>query len=119
MKKTPKIFHVNWFRTDANGKFLWPGYGENLRILEWILDRCNNKVGAVETPIGYVPNLEDIDMTGLSLPHGVMEKLFAIECKDWLAELSSIKEFFKLFKKDLPGELWDEFKALEARLKKQ
>jgi phosphoenolpyruvate carboxykinase (GTP) len=118
MKKTPKIFHVNWFRTDPNGKFLWPGYGENLRILEWILDRCNNKVGAAETPIGYVPNLEDIDMTGLDLPHGVMEKLFAIEPKDWLAELSGIKEFFKLFKKDLPGELWEELKELEIRLKK-
>jgi phosphoenolpyruvate carboxykinase (GTP) len=118
MKKAPKIFHVNWFRTDANGKFLWPGYGENLRILEWILDRCNNKVGAVETPIGYIPNLEDIDMTGLDLPHGVMEKLFTIECKDWLQELSGIKEFFKLFKKDLPQQLWDEFNALLARLKR-
>lgn len=118
MKKQPKIFHVNWFRMDENGKFLWPGYSENLRILEWILDRCNNKVEAVKTPIGYIPNISDIDMTGLKLPQGTLEKLFIIEKKDWLKELKDINKFFTMFKKNLPPELWQEYENLEIRLKK-
>ncbi|MBI4651392.1 phosphoenolpyruvate carboxykinase (GTP), partial [Candidatus Desantisbacteria bacterium] len=118
MKKQPKIFHVNWFRMDENGKFLWPGYSENLRILEWILDRCNNKVEAVKTPIGYIPNISDIDMTGLKLPQGSLEKLFAIEKKDWIKELKDINKFFTMFKKNLPPELWQEYENLEIRLKK-
>jgi len=75
MAKPPKIFHVNWFRSDEKGKFLWPGFGENLRVLEWILDRCNNKVNALKSPIGYVPFASNIDMTGLDLPSGTLEKL--------------------------------------------
>ncbi|MFA5144395.1 MAG: phosphoenolpyruvate carboxykinase (GTP) [Candidatus Omnitrophota bacterium] len=117
MAKPPKIFHVNWFRTDAKGKFLWPGYGENLRILEWVLDRCNNKVGAVKTPIGYLPRSTDIDMTGLRLSEGALEKLLEINKEDWVNELKGIKEFFGKFKKDLPDELWQEYTALLNRLK--
>lgn len=117
MTKPPKIFHVNWFRTDEKGKFLWPGFGENLRVLEWILDRCNNKVEAVKTPLGYVPYASDIDTTGLELPSGTSERLFLIHKKDWLEELKGIKNFFKLFKKDLPPELWQEYEALTNRLK--
>jgi phosphoenolpyruvate carboxykinase (GTP) len=117
MTNPPKIFHVNWFRTDEKGKFLWPGFGENLRILEWILDRGNNKVEAVKTPIGYVPYAPDIDMTGLELPPGTLERLFLIHRKDWLEELKGIKKFFRLFKKDLPPELWQEYEALVSRLK--
>lgn len=117
MAKPPKIFHVNWFRTDENGEFLWPGYSENLRILEWILDRCNNKVSAIKTPIGYIPKTNDIDMTGLMLPAGALEKLFVIVNKEWLKELKDIKKFFMQFKRDLPGELWQEYNALLKRLK--
>jgi phosphoenolpyruvate carboxykinase (GTP) len=117
MIKPPKIFHVNWFRTDAEGKFLWPGFRENLRVLEWILDRCNNKVEAVETAIGYLPRAADIDMTGLKLSAGALEELLRIEKKDWLEELKGIKKFFKQFKKDLPEELWQEYEALTRRLK--
>ncbi|MEW5758834.1 MAG: phosphoenolpyruvate carboxykinase (GTP) [Candidatus Omnitrophota bacterium] len=117
MKRAPKIFHVNWFKTDNQGKFLWPGYGDNLRILEWIIDRCNNKVSAQETPIGYIPNFEDIDMTGLDLSGKVLEKLFTIDKKDWLEELARISDFFKQFSKDLPDELWNEFNALKLKLK--
>jgi len=116
MTKPPKIFHVNWFRTDENGKFLWPGFGENLRILEWILERCVGKVRAKETPIGYIPFNSDIDMTGLKLAEGALDKLFAVDKKDWLEELKGIKAFFKQFKKDLPEELWQEYEELYKRL---
>jgi len=117
MVKPPKIFHVNWFKTDENGKFLWPGFGENLRILEWILERANNKVGAVETALGYIPQLQDIDMTGLNLSPAVTEKLFSINKKEWLEELKGVKIFFKTFKKDLPEELWQEYEEFLLRLK--
>ena len=113
----PKVFQVNWFRTDENGKFLWPGFGENLRILEWILDRCNNKVKANQTPIGYIPKPEDIDLTGLNLSPGTLDKLLSIDNQEWLEELKEIKVFFDKFGKDLPRELWQEYKALSKRLK--
>jgi len=118
IKKSPKIFCVNWFRTDDNGKFLWPGFGENLRVLEWVLDRCNNRIGAKEGPLGFLPNLLDIDMTGLDLPADMMEKLLNINKEEWLEELKRIKEFFKQFKKDLPIEMWQEYEVLVERLKK-
>jgi phosphoenolpyruvate carboxykinase (GTP) len=117
MRKPPKIFHVNWFRTDEHGKFLWPGFGENLRILEWILERANNRVGAVKTPIGYIPRFCDIDMTGLRLESGAPDKLFTIDKKEWLEELKGIKDFLRQFKKDLPDELWQEYRDLSERLK--
>lgn len=117
MTKVPKIFHVNWFRTDEFGKFLWPGFGENLRVLEWILDRCNNKINAVQAPIGYVPFAQDIDLTGLTLSSGALEKLLEVDNKNWLEELKGIKKFFKEFKRDLPKELWLEFDELNMRLK--
>ncbi|MCM8780032.1 MAG: phosphoenolpyruvate carboxykinase (GTP), partial [Candidatus Omnitrophica bacterium] len=116
MKKPPKIFHVNWFRADEKGKLLWPGFGENLRILEWILERCAGKLRAKETPIGYIPFNSDIDMTGLRLNEGALDKLFAVNKKDWLEELKGIKAFFKQFKKDLPKELWQEYEELRKRL---
>ncbi|MFA5411250.1 MAG: phosphoenolpyruvate carboxykinase (GTP) [Candidatus Omnitrophota bacterium] len=117
MFNAPKVFSVNWFRTDKDGKFLWPGFGENLRVLEWILERCTNKVGAVKTPIGYTPLPSDIDMTGLDLPAGTLEKLLEIDSPEWLEELKGIKHFFKQFKKNLPQELWEEYDNLRLRLK--
>ncbi|MFZ2938408.1 MAG: phosphoenolpyruvate carboxykinase (GTP) [Candidatus Omnitrophota bacterium] len=117
MAKPPKIFHINWFRMDEKGKFLWPGFRENLRILEWILDRCDNKIYAVKTPIGNVPQPQDIDMTGLDLAQGILEKLLEVRREDWVHELKGIKEFFRQFKRGLPEELWQEYDALEARLK--
>ncbi|MFC1804873.1 phosphoenolpyruvate carboxykinase (GTP) [Candidatus Omnitrophota bacterium] len=115
MAKAPKIFAANWFRQDKHGKFLWPGFGENLRILEWILERCNNEAGAVETPIGYLPQPADIDMTGLKLNSQVMDKLLSIDKKAWLEELKDVKKFFKRFGRKLPKELWQEFKSLQNR----
>jgi len=117
MAKPPKIFHANWFRTDREGKFLWPGFGENLRILEWILDRCNQKVEAIKTPIGYIPKVGDIDMTGLELPEGTLGKLLAINKQEWLEELKDIKKFFREFGRNLPEELWLEYQELLGRLK--
>jgi phosphoenolpyruvate carboxykinase (GTP) len=117
MPKAPKIFSVNWFRTDKNGQFLWPGFGENLRVLEWILDRCENKVGAIKTPIGYTPNIYDIDMTGISLQEEAMARLLEVNRHDWQEELKGVRSFFQQFKKDLPEELWQEYEELHARLK--
>ncbi|MBU0701861.1 phosphoenolpyruvate carboxykinase (GTP) [bacterium] len=117
MARTPKIFNVNWFRTDENNNFLWPGYGENLRVLEWIIDRCNNKVQAIETPIGYVPASDGIDMTGLNLQADAMKQLLNINPANWLEELKDISEFFDKFGDRLPKELWDEYAALEKRLR--
>ncbi len=117
MGHQPKIFNVNWFRTDDSGKFLWPGYGDNLRVIEWILDRCNNKVEAVKTPIGYLPKASDIDLTGLQISEGTMQKLLEINNKQWLEELKEVKKLFKQFNKKLPPELWKEYEELEKRLK--
>jgi len=117
MSKPPKIFCVNWFRTDEKGKFLWPGFKENLRVLEWILDRCNGKVGALQTPIGYIPRPTDLDMTGIDIGRNVLEKLLEVDNKAWAEELKGINKFFKMFKKNLPAELWQEYEALSKRLK--
>jgi len=117
MASPPRIFHVNWFRTDENGNFLWPGYRENLRVLEWILDRVNNRVEAVSSPIGYMPKAGDIDLTGLDLLTGTLDKLLSIDNKEWHEELLRIKTFFKKFKGDLPEELWQEYESLSLRLK--
>ena len=116
MSKAPKIFHVNWFRTDKKGKFLWPGFSDNLRVLEWVLDRCDNRVGAIKSPIGFLPEVSGLDMTGLRLPAGTLKGLFAIDKKDWLKELKSVKKFFTRFKKDLPEELWQEYNLLAERI---
>jgi phosphoenolpyruvate carboxykinase (GTP) len=118
MIKPPRIFHVNWFRQDETGKFMWPGFGENLRVLEWILARCNNNIGAVKSPIGYIPRPEDIDMTGLDLSRETLEKLLSINKDEWLKELESQREFFKRFGRDLPREILDEWKFLKRRLQK-
>jgi phosphoenolpyruvate carboxykinase (GTP) len=116
MDKPPKIFHVNWFRQDKKGDFLWPGYGENLRVLEWILDRCNEKVKARKTPIGYLPYAEDIDMTGLKLKKEVLKNLLNIDLNQWKQELKSQMEFLNIFGKDLPKEIKQEYTALKKRL---
>jgi phosphoenolpyruvate carboxykinase (GTP) len=114
--KAPKIFHVNWFRRDENNKFLWPGFGENLRVLEWIVDRVDGKAEAVETPIGRIPSKDALDLTGLDLPEGAMEKVLAVDPDDWKAEVEDHKKFFAKFGEHLPKELEEQRKALEERL---
>jgi phosphoenolpyruvate carboxykinase (GTP) len=116
MAAPPKIFNVNWFRKDEDGKFLWPGFGENLRVLEWIISRCKNEVEAVKTPIGYLPHENDIDLTGLRIPRDNMNKLLAISKADWKEEADSVAEFFKTFGRDLPKEMAAELRSLKKRL---
>ena len=106
--KLPRIFHVNWFRKDENGKFLWPGYGENLRVIEWILDCCRGEADAVRTPIGYVPTPESLDLTGLKIPAENLEKLFYVNLNDWSAETEEIAGYFRQFGERLPKELWNQ-----------
>lgn len=115
MARPPKIFHVNWFRADKKGRFLWPGYGENLRVLEWILKRCNNEIDAVKTPIGSIPKIKDINLTGLKLSKKVMNNLFCIDQKEWSEEIERQHKFLETFDAFLPQEIWHEQEALKKR----
>ena len=112
----PKIFHVNWFRTNADGKFLWPGFGDNMRVLLWILDRCEGKVGANETAIGYRPKKEDLNLTGLDISDDTLTELLSIDKEVWLKETEGIGEFFAKFGDKLPKELAEELDNLKKRL---
>ena len=116
--KLPKIFYVNWFRQDEHGKFLWPGYGENSRVLKWIFERCDGKAQAVETPIGWLPGPGDLDTNGLNLPADRLEKLLSVDVEGWLAEVPAIRQHWKQFGSHLPKALVEETDALEHRLKK-
>ena len=117
MANPPKIFHVNWFRTDENGEFLWPGYGENLRVIEWILDRCRGEADAIKTPIGYVPTADSLDLTGLDISREQLEKLFNVDRNDWYQETDSVVSFFQQFGGRLPRTLWDQLEGLRTRLR--
>jgi len=114
--KLPKLFYVNWFRQD-NGKFLWPGYGENSRVLKWIFERCDGNVHAKETPIGRIPDVADLDTSGLNMPAADVEALLRVDSEGWLAEVPLIKEHFAHFGSHLPEELNVEVKKLEERLR--
>jgi phosphoenolpyruvate carboxykinase (GTP) len=113
--KPPQIFHVNWFRTGADGKFLWPGYGENFRVLKWILDRCEGKGQAKETPIGYVPQENEIDTTGLDISAETMRGLLTINPQDWAEDIKNQQEFFAKFDR-LPRGIKEEMDALAKRV---
>ena len=114
----PKIFHVNWFRTDDEGNFIWPGFGDNLRVLDWILARCDDKVDANLTAIGYVPKPEDINIEGLdNVTLDTIKELVSVDKEAWLADIDNIKEFFDLVGDRVPAELREELAALEARLR--
>jgi phosphoenolpyruvate carboxykinase (GTP) len=114
--KLPKIFYVNWFRQDQNGKFLWPGYGENSRVLKWIFERCDGKVHAKDTPIGRIPEVADLDTKGLDIKASQVEELLSVDIDGWLAEVPLIKEHFARFGTHLPEGLNREINALEERL---
>lgn len=118
IKHQPKIFNVNWFRTDENGNFLWPGFGDNMRVLDWILRRCEEVVDAVETPIGYVPDPADIDTTGSDLSKELIANLLTVDKDLWQKDADNIEEFYKKFGDKLPAELRKELDVLEANLKK-
>ncbi len=114
MHNPPKIFAVNWFRTNDEGKFMWPGFGENIRVLKWVIERVNDKVKAKETPIGLVPYAKDLDLTGLDISKKDLNKLLETDADEWGAELDDIEAFFNKFGDRLPDELRRQLKALRA-----
>ena len=114
--KAPKIFNVNWFRTDEDGKFLWPGFGDNLRVLEWILKRCFGEAEAVETPIGWEPRPEDIDLEDSGVEPDTLRGLLGVDTALWRDEVKGIREFYQKFGDKLPRQLSEELDILEARL---
>ncbi len=116
--KAPKIFNTNWFRLDDEGHFIWPGFGDNLRVLEWILKRCEGEVGAKETAIGYVPNADDINLEGLDLDKATLESILEVDNDVWAEEAKGIEEFYGKFGDKLPQELRDQLNALKDRLAK-
>jgi phosphoenolpyruvate carboxykinase (GTP) len=115
--KLPKIFHVNWFRQDAAGRFLWPGFGDNLRILRWIIDRCENRVGARETPIGWLPHSDDIDTEGLDVNEETMQALLEVNVEQWKHEMDSVGRYLSSFGDRLPAELKREYEKVVSALR--
>ena len=114
----PKIFHVNWFRTDDEGNFIWPGFGDNMRVLMWILARCEGKVDADITPIGYIPKAEDICIEGLAdVSLDTIKELLTVDKASWLEDIENIKTFYAQVGERVPQTMYDELAALEARLK--
>ena len=115
----PKIFHVNWFRTDDEGHFIWPGFGDNMRVLDWILQRCEDKVDAKETAIGYVPYAKDINIEGLDdISVDTIEDLLSVDKASWLEDVENIKSFYAQVGDRVPATMYEELAALEARLAK-
>jgi phosphoenolpyruvate carboxykinase (GTP) len=114
--KPPKIFHVNWFRKGADGKFLWPGYGENVRVLKWILERVEGRGEAEETPIGYVPGKKGLTLDGLQISPEALQELFRVDRGDWETDLADSREFFNKFGNRLPQELREEHQRAAARI---
>ena len=112
----PKIFHVNWFRTDDEGHFIWPGFGDNMRVLMWILSRCEDKVEARETAIGYVPYAKDINVEGLDISLDTIEDLLTVDADAWKDDIANIKDFYAQVGERVPAELKEELAALEKRL---
>jgi phosphoenolpyruvate carboxykinase (GTP) len=115
-RHSPRVFHVNWFRRDKHGNFLWPGYGENLRVLEWILQRSRGEGKAKETPIGCVPTPDALDMTGLEIKPEVMEELLKVDTDAWEREADDIEKFFDSLGPRMPWELRNELEALRRRI---
>jgi phosphoenolpyruvate carboxykinase (GTP) len=116
--KLPKIFYVNWFRKDSEGGFLWPGFGENSRVLKWVFERLDDKAGYVETPLGRMPTAEAIDTTGLDLSQEALDQLLKVEVEGWLNEIPGIEEHYAQFGDRLPQELREELEQLKDRLQR-
>lgn len=117
MTRPPRIFSINWFRTDDQGKFIWPGFGDNIRVFKWIIERINNKIGAREAPIGYMPNVSDLDLKGLSISNEKIESLFAVKSDEWQNEVEAAEAFFSKFGGRIPKVLIEELHSLQAKLK--
>lgn len=112
----PKIYSVNWFKTDESGEFLWPGFGDNIRVLKWIVDRVNNRVEGKKTPLGVIPDLKDLELAGLDISKDRLEKLFEINPDEWEPELKEVSEFLSQFGEHLPSEIRQEHEKLASSL---
>jgi phosphoenolpyruvate carboxykinase (GTP) len=118
LKSPPKIFRVNWFRSDEDGRFLWPGFSDNLRVVQWILNRCVGHSKALETPIGFVPTLDGIDRTGLDLSDRVMARLLRVDPEEWMEVIPGQGRFLRSFDSRLPKAIRDEHLELARRIQK-
>ena len=114
--KLPKIFYVNWFRRDADGGYLWPGFGENSRVLKWVVERLDGTAAAIETPIGHTPTVDALDVTGLDLSAESVASALAVDVDEWRAEIPLIEEWFATIGESVPSSLRDELALLEQRL---
>jgi phosphoenolpyruvate carboxykinase (GTP) len=112
----PRIYRVNWFRRGPGGEFLWPGFGQNLRVLQWIIQRCAGTAGARETAVGLLPSPGDIDLDGLGLSPSALDTLFGVRPEEWQDALKSQTEFLGRYGNRMPAEMWQEHDALEKRL---
>jgi phosphoenolpyruvate carboxykinase (GTP) len=115
-EKLPRIYYVNWFRKNADGAFVWPGFGENSRVLKWIVERLNGKADAVKTPIGHLPTKEALDTEGLDLDDADLHMLLSVDSEVWKQEAALVPEFFERFGDHTPKALWDEYHDLVRRL---
>ena len=114
--KMPKIFYVNWFRRAQDGHWLWPGFGENCRVLKWVCERCDGEGGAVETPIGLLPTDDAIDTAGLDVPADDMQELLRVDLSEWKEKIALFRDHFAKFGDKIPAELVKQLDALDARL---
>lgn len=116
--RAPRIFQVNWFRKGSDGRFLWPGFGDNARVIDWIIRRLDGEVGAVDSPIGRLPRTDDLDLEGIDVPQADLDELFAVDAQSWLREADLTEEFFREFDGRVPAPLWAELAALRYRLQR-
>jgi len=114
--KAPKIFYVNWFRKSQDGKFLWPGFSDNSRVLKWICERVDGRVGADTSPVGLLPKEGDLDLSGLTMPSDNIKELMSVNTAEWKAEIPDIEAHFASFGKRLPQTLKDQLEELRKRL---
>jgi len=115
-KNAPRIFYVNWFRKTAEGKWLWPGYGENSRVLEWMCERVNGRAGAISTPIGFLPGKSDLNLNGMNLPPENVKELLRVDADAWKAEIADLEKHFAQFGNRLPARLRKQLDELKTRL---
>jgi phosphoenolpyruvate carboxykinase (GTP) len=116
LKHPPKIFRVNWFRTNDEGKFIWPGFGDNIRVLQWVLERCEGQGKAVDTPIGYTPTMDAINRDGLSISDNIMKGLLKVDAAEWVEAVAGQEDFLKSYGRRMPKAMWDEHEALARRI---
>ena len=117
LARPPRVFRVNWFRTAEDGRFLWPGFGDNLRVLKWILERSDGGGSAVETPIGFVPTPESLDRRGLALADDTLRTLLKVDAADWVEAVEGQEHFLRTFGTHLPAGMWNEHEALGHRIR--